>query len=229
MNKSTLTMSAMLRTPIGDLTVVACEHGLMAIEFIEVPEDKTRQLAGYKLAAPMTPSIATKHPQSQLSLVTDDNHTGTDPLALLLAPKPDFTCQVIQQPQRCSAEKLSSQQLGMTQQIAELLQLAMLQLSEYFAKTRHEFCLPLAPSGTEFQLLVWQQLQQINYGQHCSYAEVASAIARPKAVRAVGAANGRNPLAIVVPCHRVIGQNGSMTGYAGGLARKIWLLGHEQS
>jgi len=229
MNKSTLTMSAMLRTPIGDLTVVAGAQGLVAIEFIEVPPDKTRQLAGYKLAAPMTPAIATKHSQSQLSLVTDDHHTGTDPLALLLAPRPDFTCQVIQQPQLYSDEKLSAQQLGVTQQIAELLQLAMLQLREYFAKTRREFCIPLAPSGTEFQLQVWQQLQQIKYGQHCSYAEVASAIARPKAVRAVGAANGRNPLAIVVPCHRVIGQNGSMTGYAGGLARKIWLLSHEQS
>ncbi|EOD54281.1 methylated-DNA--[protein]-cysteine S-methyltransferase [Aeromonas molluscorum] len=95
---------------------------------------------------------------------------------------------------------------------------------EYFAGERQGFTLPLAAKGTEFQQAVWQALCDIPYGETCSYGEIARRIGRPKAVRAVGAANGRNPLSIIVPCHRVIGQNGSLTGYAGGLAIKQALL-----
>lgn len=113
--------------------------------------------------------------------------------------------------------------------ISHILTNTLQQLSEYFAKARRQFELPLAPEGSAFQQQVWQSLQQIEFGQTCSYADIADAIANPKAVRAVGAANGRNPLAIVIPCHRVVGQNGSMTGYAGGLSRKVWLLQHEKS
>lgn len=105
---------------------------------------------------------------------------------------------------------------------------AVTQLSEYFAGSRTQFSLVLAAEGTKFQQQVWQALQHIPYANSCSYAVIADFIQNPKAVRAVGAANGRNPLAIVVPCHRVIGNNGSLTGYAGGLARKVWLLQHEQ-
>ena len=101
------------------------------------------------------------------------------------------------------------------------------QLEEYFAGTRREFALPLAPRGTGFQQLVWRALTQIPYGVTRSYGELARAIARPSASRAVGAANGKNPIAIIVPCHRVIGANGTLTGYAGGLAAKQWLLAHE--
>lgn len=101
------------------------------------------------------------------------------------------------------------------------------QLTEYFAGTRHAFDLPLAPQGTPFQRLAWEALQQIPYGQTRSYQEQAAAIGRPAAVRAIGTANGRNPLSIIVPCHRVIGANGSLTGYGGGLGAKQWLLAHE--
>lgn len=103
------------------------------------------------------------------------------------------------------------------------------QLGEYFAGARREFALPLAAQGTPFQQKVWQALRQIRYGETQSYGEVAARIRNPAASRAVGLANGRNPIAVVVPCHRVIGANGSLTGFGGGLARKRWLLEHEGS
>ncbi len=98
------------------------------------------------------------------------------------------------------------------------------QLSEYFAGERKEFDLPLALSGTEFQASVWQALQEIPYGETASYGAIAKQIGRPKAVRAVGAANGRNPIPIIVPCHRVIGSSGDLTGFGGGLDTKAELL-----
>ena len=101
------------------------------------------------------------------------------------------------------------------------------QLSEYFAGKRIQFDLPLQPDGTEFQKKVWQALRDIPFGKTRSYLAVARAVGSPDASRAVGAANGKNPLSIVVPCHRVIGSNGSLTGYGGGLPRKKWLLDHE--
>ncbi|MFV0923090.1 methylated-DNA--[protein]-cysteine S-methyltransferase [Sphingomonas parapaucimobilis] len=102
------------------------------------------------------------------------------------------------------------------------------QLSEYFAGKRRVFDLPLDPVGTDFQKAVWTGLNAIPYGETRSYAALATAIGRPRASRAVGAANGRNPLSIVTPCHRVIGANGTLTGFAGGLAVKQWLLAHER-
>ena len=116
------------------------------------------------------------------------------------------------------------------QQVAEhvVLNQAAQQLDEYFAGQRKVFDLPLAPQGTPFQTEVWQGLRQIPYGATRNYSELAHAIARPKAVRAVGAANGRNPLSIIVPCHRVIGRSGGLVGYAGGLERKQFLLALEQ-
>ena len=98
------------------------------------------------------------------------------------------------------------------------------QLASYFAGQLHEFDLPLAPAGTQFQRTVWAALQQIPYGETWSYGQLASKIGNPAAVRAVGLANGRNPIAVVVPCHRVIGADGSLTGYGGGLDRKRYLL-----
>jgi len=103
------------------------------------------------------------------------------------------------------------------------------QLAEYFAGKRRTFDVPLAPRGSGFQERVWRALMKIKFGETRSYGEIARAIGRPSASRAVGAANGRNPVAIVVPCHRVIGANGSLTGYGGGLERKRWLLAHEGS
>lgn len=98
------------------------------------------------------------------------------------------------------------------------------QLGEYFAGDREAFDLPLAPVGTAFQLAVWQQLRAIPFGQTRTYGEIAAGLGNPKAVRAVGLANGRNPLSIVVPCHRVIGASGAMTGFGGGVERKEFLL-----
>ncbi len=105
-----------------------------------------------------------------------------------------------------------------------LLQRAQRQLDEYFAGRRRDFDLPLAPRGTPFQRRVWDELAQIPYGRTRSYAELAQRLGQPSATRAVGAANGRNPLPIVVPCHRVIGADGSLTGFGGGLPRKRFLL-----
>jgi methylated-DNA-[protein]-cysteine S-methyltransferase len=98
------------------------------------------------------------------------------------------------------------------------------QLAEYFAGRRTEFDLPLSPAGTAFQREVWAALQTIPYGQVRSYGEIAAQIGRPGASRAVGLANGRNPIAVIVPCHRVIGASGALTGYGGGLRRKRLLL-----
>lgn len=98
------------------------------------------------------------------------------------------------------------------------------QLTEYFAGERREFDLPLEPAGTEFQLEVLDELRKIPYGETTSYGEIARRIGRPKAVRAVGAANGRNPIPIIIPCHRVIGAGGDLTGFGGGLATKERLL-----
>lgn len=109
-----------------------------------------------------------------------------------------------------------------------VLAAAAKQLREYFAGTRTTFAVPLAPEGTAFQRSVWDQLLAIPHGATCSYGDVARAIGSPTASRAVGAANGRNPIAIIVPCHRVIGSSGSLTGYGGGMPTKEWLLAHEQ-
>lgn len=108
-----------------------------------------------------------------------------------------------------------------------VLQRAQRQLDEYFAGRRYRFDLPLAFTGTDFQRAVWQALLSIPYGQTRSYAQIAEQIGRPTAIRAVGAANGRNPISIIAPCHRVIGSGGALTGFAGGLATKHHLLALE--
>ena len=108
-----------------------------------------------------------------------------------------------------------------------LLDEARRQLVAYFAGRLRAFDLPLAPNGTEFQRRVWTELTKIPFGATISYARLARRVSNAAAVRAVGAANGRNPIPIIVPCHRVIGSDGSLTGFGGGLARKQWLLQHE--
>lgn len=105
---------------------------------------------------------------------------------------------------------------------------AKLQLEEYFAGDRREFDLPLAARGTEFQHRVWAELRRIPFGETISYGELATRIGKPTASRAVGAANGRNPLPVVVPCHRVIGSDGRLTGFGGGLPTKQALLDLER-
>lgn len=111
--------------------------------------------------------------------------------------------------------------------VGPLLQVACKQLTAYFNGTLSLFELPLAPRGTVFQQQVWRALEAIPHGEHRSYKDIAESIGNPRAVRAVGLANGRNPVSIIIPCHRVIGANGKLVGYGGGLERKAWLLQHE--
>lgn len=101
------------------------------------------------------------------------------------------------------------------------------ELDEYFAGSRKDFAVALAPGGTEFQQKVWDELMKIDFGNTTSYMAIAKKMNNPGAVRAVGLANGKNPIGIIIPCHRVIGEDGGLTGYAGGLWRKKWLLEHE--
>ncbi len=112
--------------------------------------------------------------------------------------------------------------------IPEFLEEAVYQLREYFEGTRREFNLKLKFQGTPFQNAVWKALADIPYGKTVSYLELSKQLGDPKAIRAVAAANGKNPFWVIVPCHRVVGSDGSLTGYAGGLHRKKWLLDHEQ-
>lgn len=178
-----------MATPVGELCVVATEHGISHIQFSDELPTHLLDITA-KQPAPIRDGTLADTPIQQAIVAT-----GT------LSPE----------------------------QRAELyLQQAISELQQYFAGTRCSFSVPLAATGTTFQQQVWQALQHIPYAQSCSYGAIANFINKPKAMRAVGAANGRNPLAIVVPCHRVIGNNGSLTGYAGGLGRKVWLLQHEQ-
>ena len=103
------------------------------------------------------------------------------------------------------------------------------QLEEYFAGKRKTFDLPLAPKGTDFQQKVWSALQEIPYGEVCTYKDIAAAVGNPKGCQAVGGANGKNPIAIIIPCHRVIGKSGKLVGYAGGMENKKFLLELEKS
>jgi methylated-DNA-[protein]-cysteine S-methyltransferase len=109
-----------------------------------------------------------------------------------------------------------------------VVQQCIAELNQYFCGKRKRFSVLLNPGGTEFRRLVWHALREIPFGQTKSYRDVAMAIDRPRSAHAVGGAVGRNPIAIIVPCHRVIGSDGSLTGYAGGLDRKQWLLEHER-
>lgn len=118
---------------------------------------------------------------------------------------------------------------GIQGETPEVLVACLDQLDEYFKGEIHEFTFPYIFRGTDFQKLVWNALTMIPYAETGSYKDIAVSIENEKAVRAVGSANGKNLLSIVIPCHRIIGSNGKMTGYAGGLWRKEWLLQHERS
>ncbi len=125
-----------------------------------------------------------------------------------------------------SVTVLNSEEI-VSETIPETLQDCVTQLNEYFESSRKKFNLILNPQGTDFQKSVWKLLEQIPYGKSISYLELSKQLGDVKAIRAVANANGKNPLWIIVPCHRVIGTDGSLTGYAGGLHRKQWLLEHE--
>ena len=114
-----------------------------------------------------------------------------------------------------------------TSEIPKNLKDAALQLKEYFDGNRNSFNLILSPKGTDFQKRVWDELQQIQFGKTETYQKMANRLGDPKVIRAAASANGKNPISIIIPCHRVIGTDGSLTGYASGLHRKKWLLDHE--
>lgn len=144
-----------------------------------------------------------KSPVGTLKIITDDNH-------LLGLDFSNGNLQDLESPTSIIA------------------QTCIQQLEEYFNHTRQTFDLPVSPHGTSFQKSAWTALQSIPYGQTTSYGEQAKKTGNIKAVRAIGHANSKNPIAIIIPCHRVIGKNGKLTGYAGELWRKEWLLKHEQ-
>jgi methylated-DNA-[protein]-cysteine S-methyltransferase len=141
----------------------------------------------------------------------------------LLVAEGDFLVELLP-PLHRSSSNLSTTNI----QHDSLLRMTVAQLEEYFAGTRQSFDIPHQLSGTAFQLLVWNELLKIPYGQTWSYGKLAQSIGQPKASRAVGAANSRNPLSILYPCHRVVGADGSLTGYAGGLDCKRNLLNLER-
>ncbi|WP_026451191.1 methylated-DNA--[protein]-cysteine S-methyltransferase [Aequorivita capsosiphonis] len=116
-----------------------------------------------------------------------------------------------------------------SEKVPEELKDAVLQLQEYFEGERKEFNLKLSPEGTDFQKRVWNELLNIPFGKTSSYLQMANKLGDPKVIRAAASANGKNPISIIIPCHRVVGSDGSLTGYAGGLHRKKWLLEHESS
>ena len=120
------------------------------------------------------------------------------------------------------------QPLSESADLPKCLKTCVKQIDEYFHGIRTEFSLNLKPKGTAFQERVWRQLEKIPFGKAVSYGEIARSIGQPTACRAVGNANGRNPIPIIIPCHRVIGSNGRLTGYGSGLWRKEWLLKHER-
>ena len=126
-----------------------------------------------------------------------------------------------------NTESLLSDDASASEESEKCLRLAIEQLTAYFDGRLKVFDLPLCLTGSDFQKRVWRQLQKTNYGSTASYGEIASAIGNPKAARAVGMANNKNRIPIVIPCHRIIGSNGSLTGFAGGLDTKRWLLKHE--
>lgn len=123
---------------------------------------------------------------------------------------------------------LASEEIEISDTIPSELTEAVAQLYQYFKGERTEFALNLSPEGTVFQKKVWQELKKIPFGKTVSYQQIANQLGDPKVIRAAASANGKNPISIIIPCHRVIGSDGSLTGYSGGLHRKKWLLEHER-
>ena len=122
---------------------------------------------------------------------------------------------------------LDSEEITISKTIPLELKKAVTQLKEYFKGERKDFTLKLSPQGTDFQKRVWEELEKIPYGKTLSYQQIANQLGDSKVIRAAASANGKNPISIIIPCHRVIGSDGSLTGYSGGLDRKKWLLEHE--
>ena len=137
------------------------------------------------------------------------------------------TLEIIGDINGISAVTFMDEEIPQSEKIPEALTSAVSQLQEYFKGNRTHFNLKLNPQGTDFQKRVWEALGQIPFGKTTSYLQMAKNLGDPKVIRAAASANGKNPIAIIIPCHRVIGSDQSMTGYAGGIWRKKWLLKHE--
>lgn len=140
---------------------------------------------------------------------------------------PVGTAKIVGDKNGISEVTLIEESLESSKEIPESLQDCVQQLSEYFNGARKEFNLKLNPQGTDFQKRVWDELLNVPFGKTRTYSEQSKKLGNIKAIRAVASANGKNPIWIIIPCHRIIGSNGSLTGYAGGLWRKKWLLEHE--
>lgn len=122
---------------------------------------------------------------------------------------------------------LDTEEVEISENIPSALAEVVFQLQQYFKGERRNFSVKLSMKGTDFQKRVWKELQKIDFGKTLSYQQIANQLGDPKVIRAAASANGKNPISIIIPCHRVIGSDGSLTGYAGGLHRKRWLLEHE--
>ena len=159
-------------------------------------------------------------------------HMMSTPVGLLLLARSERGLRLVEFMQRKSLKRMIAAhppELAEAKWEPSLLELKPVvdQLDAYFNGMLHEFELPLDLQGSEFQLKVWKALLQIPFAETRTYGQIAKAIRQPKATRAVGLANNQNPIAVIVPCHRVIGANGSLTGYGGGISKKRWLLDHE--
>lgn len=198
-----VTRTLQIETPVGPVSITATAEAIVSLHF------GRRTPAGSQLLA-LGPELLKGAGSEQTAAHEPELSEGTG----------------LEQPAEAASEPEKSTQESTTpeERACRLLWLAAVELGEYFAGRRRDFTLPLAPRGTEFQQRVWSELRRIPCGETRTYGEIARAIGQPRACRAVGMANNRNPIAILIPCHRVIGRDGSLTGYAAGLNVKRQLL-----
>lgn len=214
-----VTRTLQIGTPVGPVSITATAEAIVSLHFgRRVPVGSQLLALGPKLS---------ERDGSELSIGREPEllkGAGSEQIA---GREPELSEEAgLKQPAEAASEPEKSTPESTTpeERACRLLWQAAAELGEYFAGWRRNFTLPLAPRGTEFQLRVWNELRRIPCGETRTYGEIARAIGQPRACRAVGMANNRNPIAILIPCHRVIGSNGSLTGYAAGLAIKRQLL-----
>lgn len=198
-----VTRTLQIETPVGPVSITATAEAIVSLHFgRRVPVGSQLLAHGPELSERAGSELSIGH-EPELS-----EGTGLEQ-----------TAEAASEPKKSTQESTTPEEKA-----CRLLWQAAAELGEYFAGHRRDFTLPLAPRGTEFQQRVWSELRRISYGETRSYGEIARAIGQPRACRAVGMANNRNPIAILIPCHRVIGRDGSLTGYAAGLTVKQQLL-----
>lgn len=230
-----VTRTLQIETPVGPVSITATAEAIVSLHFgrrvpvgsqllAHGPELSER--AGSEQTADREPELL-KGTGSELSIGREPEllkGAGSEQIA---GREPELSEEAgLEQPAEAASEPQKSTQESTTpeERACRLLWQAAAELGEYFAGRRRNFTLPLAPRGTEFQQRVWSELRRIPCGETRTYGEIARAIGQPRACRAVGMANNRNPIAILIPCHRVIGRDGSLTGYAAGLTVKRQLL-----